>query len=93
MMQQASVCDGLSFDPFTSHEDRVALPEVDIRRAKVADALVVASAMALGHDKAATSASRKKIPDFKRTLNGGENPAIVAGQNQASLVVGVELSM
>ena len=60
MMQQASVC-GLSFDPFTSHEDRVALPEVDIRRAKVADALVVASAMALGHDKAATSASRKKL--------------------------------
>ncbi|HWX31022.1 MAG TPA: hypothetical protein VNZ53_26735 [Steroidobacteraceae bacterium] len=61
MMQQAFVCDGLSFDPFTSHEDRVALPEVDIRRAKVADAFVVAPAMALGHDKAATSASRKKL--------------------------------
>jgi hypothetical protein len=60
MMQQAFVCDGVSFDPFTSHEDRVALPEVDIRRAKVADALVVASAR-LGHDKAATSASRKKL--------------------------------
>ena len=41
-MQQASVCDGLSFDPFPFHEDCLAAPEVDIGRGEVAQALVVA---------------------------------------------------
>jgi hypothetical protein len=29
-MQQASVCDGLSFDPFPFDEDGLAAPEVDV---------------------------------------------------------------
>ena len=41
-MQQASVCDGASFDPFPLHEDCLAASEVDVGRRQVVDALVVA---------------------------------------------------
>src|SRR5664279_4787086 len=40
-MQQASVCDGPSFDPFPLHEDYLAASEVDVGRREVAQALVV----------------------------------------------------
>ena len=41
VMQQAAVLDGLSFDPFSFHEDCLATPEVEVGRRQVADALVV----------------------------------------------------
>jgi hypothetical protein len=40
-MQQASVGDGLSFDPFPFDEDCLAASEVDIGGCQVGDALMV----------------------------------------------------
>ena len=40
-MHQASVLDGLSFDPFSFQQDGVASAEVNIGRCQVADGLVV----------------------------------------------------
>ena len=41
-MQQASVFDGLSFDPFAFDEDCLTAPEVDIGGGEIAQALVIA---------------------------------------------------
>jgi hypothetical protein len=47
-MQQASVLDGLSFDPFPFDEDGLATSEVDVGRREVAQALVVAQVIVVG---------------------------------------------
>ena len=51
-MQQASVCDGLSFDPFSFDEDGLAASEVDVGRGQVAQALVVAQVIVVGDEGA-----------------------------------------
>ena len=56
-MQQASVCDGLSFDPFPFNEDGLAASEVDVGRRKIGQALVVAQVIVVG-DEGPISASR-----------------------------------
>ena len=47
---QASVLDGLSFDPFSFQQDGLAASEVDVGRRKVADALVVAKVIVVGDE-------------------------------------------
>ena len=42
MVLQATVCDGLAFDPFTFEEDGLGPPEVDVSRSEIAEALVIA---------------------------------------------------
>ena len=49
-MQQAAVLDGLSFDPFSFHEDCLATPEVEVGRRQVADALVVTQVIVVGDE-------------------------------------------
>ena len=51
-MQQASVCDGQSFDPFPFDEDALAASEVDVGRREVAQALVVAQVIVVGDESA-----------------------------------------
>ena len=51
-MQQASVCDGLSFDPFSFQQDGVATAEVDVGRRQIAEALVVAQVIVVGDEGA-----------------------------------------
>ena len=51
-MQQASVCDGLSFDPFPFHEDCGAASKVDVGRRQVAQALVVAQVIVVDDEGA-----------------------------------------
>ena len=51
-MQQASVGDGLSFDPFPFDEDGLAAPEVDVGGCEVAEALVVAQVIVVGDEVA-----------------------------------------
>ena len=50
VMQQASVCDGLSFDSFPFHEECLAAAEVDVGRGQVADALVVTQVIVVGDE-------------------------------------------
>ena len=52
MMQQASVCDGLSFDPFPFDEDGLAMSEVDVGRRQVGQALVVTQMIVVGDEGA-----------------------------------------
>jgi hypothetical protein len=42
-MLQASLLDGLSFDPVSLQEDGLAAAEVDVSRREVVDALVIAA--------------------------------------------------
>ena len=49
-MQQAPVLDGLSFDPFSLHEDCLAASEVDVDRRQVAYALVVTQMIVVGDE-------------------------------------------
>ena len=52
-MQQVSIGDGLSFDPFPFDEDGSATSEVDdVGRRQVADALVVAPVIIVGDEGA-----------------------------------------
>ena len=51
-MQQASVLDCLSFDPFPFDEDGVAASEVDVGRCQIAEALVVAPVIVVGDEMA-----------------------------------------
>ena len=41
-MLQATVCDGLAFDPFAFEEDGLGASEVDVSRSEIAEALVIA---------------------------------------------------
>jgi hypothetical protein len=45
---QASVLDGVSFDPFSFQEDGLAASEVDVCRRQVGDALVVSQMVVVG---------------------------------------------
>ena len=49
-MQQASVCNGPSFDPFPLQEDCLAASEVDVGRRQVAQALVVTQVIVVGDE-------------------------------------------
>jgi hypothetical protein len=51
-MQQASVCDGLSFDPFPFDEDGLNASEVNVGRRKIGQALVVAQVIVVGDEGA-----------------------------------------
>src|SRR6266403_3440368 len=45
---QASVLDGLSFDPFSFQQDGLAAPEVDVSRGEIGDGLVVSQVIVVG---------------------------------------------
>jgi hypothetical protein len=47
---QASVLEGLTFDPFSFQEDGVAASEVDIGRRQIGDALVVSQMVVVGDE-------------------------------------------
>ena len=47
---QASVLDGLSFDPFSFQKDGLAAPEVDVSRRQIGDALVVSQMVVVGDE-------------------------------------------
>jgi hypothetical protein len=47
---QASVLDGLPFDPFSFQQDGLAAPEVDVGRGEVGDGLVVSQVVVVGDE-------------------------------------------
>src|SRR5215472_2025173 len=47
---QASVLDGLSFDPFSFQQDGLSAPEVDVGRGEVGDGLVVSQVVVVGDE-------------------------------------------
>src|SRR3954467_7989443 len=49
---QASVLDGLSFDPFSFKQDGLASAEVDVGRGEIGDALVVSKKIIVGDELA-----------------------------------------
>src|SRR6516162_6665660 len=49
---QASVLDGLSFDPFSFQQDGLSAPEVDVGRGEVGDGLVVSQVVVVGDEGA-----------------------------------------
>ena len=49
---QASVLDGLSFDPFSFEQDGLAASEVDVGRRQISDALVVSQMVVVGDELA-----------------------------------------
>src|SRR5215470_4578892 len=49
---QASVLDGLSFDPFSLQQDGLAASEVDVGRGQVGDTLVVSQMVVVGDELA-----------------------------------------
>ena len=63
-MQQASVCDGLSFDPFPFDEDGLAASEVNVGRRQVGQALVVTQLIVVG-DCPSSEFLRQRAGSFK----------------------------
>ena len=51
-MVQASVLDGLSFDPFSFKQDGLTASEVDIGRGEIGDALMVSQVIVVGDEVA-----------------------------------------
>ena len=51
-VKQASVLDGLSFDPFSFKQDGLASAEVDVGRGEIGDALVVSQVIVVSHELA-----------------------------------------
>ena len=51
-VKQASVLDGLSFDPFSFKQDGLAATEVDIGRGEIGDALVVSQVIVVSDELA-----------------------------------------
>ena len=49
-VHQASVLDGLSFDPFSFQQNGLAAPEVDVGRGEVGDGLVVSQVVVVGDE-------------------------------------------
>src|SRR5512139_4232526 len=49
---QASVLDGLLFDPFSFQQDGLAAPEVDVGRRQISNALVVSQMVVVGDELA-----------------------------------------
>ena len=47
---QATVLDGLSFDPFSFKQDGLAASEVDVGRGEIGDALVVSQVIVVGDE-------------------------------------------
>ncbi len=50
VMPQASICDGLAFDPFSFHDGGLAASEVDVSRGEIADAFVIAQMIVMLHE-------------------------------------------
>src|ERR1700748_3315365 len=50
LMLQASVLDGVSFDPFSLHEDGLTASEIDIGGGEIADAFVIAQMIIMLHE-------------------------------------------
>ena len=51
-VKQASVLDGLSFDPFSFKQNGLASAEVDIGRGEIGDTLVVSQMIVVSHELA-----------------------------------------
>jgi hypothetical protein len=49
-MQQAAICNCLSFDPFSFDQNGLASPEVDVGGRQVADALMIAQVIVIGDE-------------------------------------------
>ena len=49
-VHQASVLDGLSFDPFSFQQDVLSAPEVDVGRGEVGDGLVLSQVVVVGDE-------------------------------------------
>jgi hypothetical protein len=49
---QASVPDGLSFDPFSFQENSLTASEVDVSRGQISDALVISQVVVVGDELA-----------------------------------------
>ena len=49
-VQQAAVCNCLSFDPFPFDQNGLASPEVDVGGCQVADALMIAQGIVIGDE-------------------------------------------
>src|SRR5258705_10627528 len=49
-VHQASVLDGLSFNPFSFQQDGLATPEVDVSRGEIGDGLVVSQVIVVGDE-------------------------------------------
>ena len=69
-MLQASVCDGLSFDPFPFGEDGLAAPDVDVRPRQVAQALVVAPLIVVGDEGANLSFEAAELVSVRQSWFG-----------------------
>jgi hypothetical protein len=70
---QATVCDGLSFDPFSFCQDGGAASEVDLGRGGIIDALVVAVVVVVvdeGLDLGFESAGEKVVLQHDAVLQG-----------------------
>jgi hypothetical protein len=50
LMLQATIGDGLAFDPFTFEEDGLGSSEVDVGRHEIAQALVIAGMVVMSHE-------------------------------------------
>ena len=49
-VHQASVLDGLSFDPFSFQQNGLAVSEVDVSRGEIGDRLVVSQVIVVGDE-------------------------------------------
>ena len=47
---QATIGDGLAFDPFAFEEDGLSASEVDVSRSEIAEALVIAGMVVMRHE-------------------------------------------
>ncbi len=61
-VQQAAICNCLSFDPFPFDQNGLAPPEIDIGGGQIADALVIAQVKAL--------AAGRGIPGLDGAMRG-----------------------
>jgi hypothetical protein len=50
LVLQAAVGNGLSFDPFSFHQDGLAAPEIDVGGGEIVDALVVSAMIVIGDE-------------------------------------------
>jgi hypothetical protein len=52
-VHQASVLDGLSFDPFSFQQNGLAVSEIDVSRGEIGDRLVVSQVIVVGDESTA----------------------------------------
>ena len=73
-MLQASLLDGLSFDPFSLQEDGLAAAEVDVGRREVVDALVIAAVVIVVDERRDLLVGRGQPPAGLGLGTGGHEP-------------------